>query len=129
MTNGVIAAEEGKSADTEVVVVRGERFDRGYLSPHFITSAKSLITLPGQISRKKEPLPIIAGDVEGDDRATLVMNELNGTSTPAPPTVERREAIETTPFALTSFSAGKSHSALFFITPGASRGGPSPSSA
>src|SRR6201997_3500303 len=86
-TNGVITIEGGKTADTEVQVVQGMQFDRGYLSPHFVTnqeavtveldnpyiliyeekisSAKSLIPLLETISRKKEPLLIIAEDVEG----------------------------------------------------------------
>src|ERR1700681_2888526 len=99
-SNGVITVEEGKTADTEVVVVQGMQFDRGYLSPHFvtnqesvvaelenpyiliyeekITSAKSLIPLLETISKKKEPLIIIAEDVEGDALATLVLNKLKG---------------------------------------------------
>src|SRR5262249_56153949 len=97
-TNGVITVEEGKTADTEVVVVQGMQFDRGYLSPHFVTnqesvtvefdnpyiliyeekisSAKNLIPLLETISKKKEPLLIIAEDVEGDALATLVVNNL-----------------------------------------------------
>src|SRR5207249_5807957 len=84
-TNGVITIEEGKTADTEVVVVQGMQFDRGFLSPHFvtnqdqviaelenpyiliyeekITSAKALIPLLETISKKKEPLLIIAEDI------------------------------------------------------------------
>jgi chaperonin GroEL len=96
-TNGVITIEEGKTADTEVVVVQGMQFDRGYLSPHFatnqeaviaelenpyilifeekISSAKALIPLLETIAKKKEPLLIIAEDVEGDALATLVLNK------------------------------------------------------
>src|SRR5437588_11189948 len=96
--NGVITIEEGKTADTEVVVVQGMQFDRGYLSPHFVTnqdqvivelenpyiliyeekisSAKSLLPLLEQISQKKVPLLIIAEDVEGEALATLALNKL-----------------------------------------------------
>ncbi|HEY2028276.1 MAG TPA: TCP-1/cpn60 chaperonin family protein, partial [Myxococcales bacterium] len=87
-TNGVITIEEGKTADTQVVVVQGMQFDRGYLSPHFVTnpdamtaelekpyiliyedkisSAKVLIPLLEWVSKKKEPLLIIAEDIEGE---------------------------------------------------------------
>src|SRR5256886_1228856 len=83
-SNGVITVEEGKTADTEVVVVQGMQFDRGYLSPHFVTNqdqvlvemenpyiliyeekisnARNLIPLLETISKKKEPLLIIAED-------------------------------------------------------------------
>src|SRR5713226_7864341 len=86
-SNGVITVEEGKSADTEVVVVQGMQFDRGYLSPHFVTNqeemlvefenpyiliyeekisnVKSLVPLLEWILKKNEPLLIIAEDVEG----------------------------------------------------------------
>src|SRR6202163_2700197 len=99
-SNGVITVEEGKTADTEVVVVQGMQFDRGFLSPHFvtnqdtvtvelenpyiliyeekITAAKDLIPLLETISKKKEPLLIIAEDLEGDALATLVVNKLKG---------------------------------------------------
>jgi chaperonin GroEL len=118
-TNGVITVEEGKTADTEVVVVQGMQFDRGYLSPHFVTnqenltveienpyiliyeekisSAKSLIPLLETISRKKEPLLIIAEDVEGDALATLVLNKLKGVlqvcAVKAPGYGDRRKAM------------------------------------
>src|SRR3954447_15568119 len=99
-TNGVITVEEGKTADTEVVVVQGMQFDRGYLSPHFVTnpdsmtaelekpyilifedkisSAKTLIPMLEWVSKKKEPLLIIAEDIEGEALATLVLNKLKG---------------------------------------------------
>src|SRR5438445_1302310 len=99
-TNGVITIEEGKTAETEVVVVQGMQFDRGYLSPHFVTNqesvttelenpyiliyedkisnAKSLIPLLEYISKRKEPLLIIAEDLEGEALATLVLNKLTG---------------------------------------------------
>jgi chaperonin GroEL len=118
-TNGVITVEEGKTAETEVVVVQGMQFDRGYLSPHFatnqetltvelenpyiliyeekISSAKSLIPLLETISRKKEPLLLIAEDVEGDALATLVLNKLKGVlqvcAVKAPGYGDRRKAM------------------------------------
>src|SRR5438094_2165338 len=118
-TNGVITVEEGKTAETEVIVVQGMQFDRGYLSPHFatnqetlvcelenpyiliyeekITSAKSLIPLLETISKKKEPLLIIAEDIEGDALATLVLNKLKGIlqvcAVKAPGYGDRRKAM------------------------------------
>src|SRR5437773_5719658 len=118
-TNGVITVEEGKTADTEVVVVQGMQFDRGYLSPHFvtnqetvtvelenpyilifeekITSAKNLIPLLETISREKKPLVIIAEDIEGDALATLVLNKLRGVlqvcAVKAPGYGDRRKAM------------------------------------
>src|SRR5437899_7034548 len=117
--NGVITIEEGKTADTEVVVVQGMQFDRGYLSPHFVTnqdtvtaeldnpyiliyeekisSAKNLIPLLETISSKKVPLLIIAEDVEGDALATLVLNKLKGIlqvcAVKAPGYGDRRKAM------------------------------------
>jgi chaperonin GroEL len=117
--DGVITIEEGKTAETEVVVVQGMQFDRGYLSPHFVTnqetvvceldnpyiliyeekisSAKNLIPLLETISRKKEPLLIIAEDVEGDALATLVLNKLKGIlqvcAVKAPGYGDRRKAM------------------------------------
>ncbi|MFZ9791511.1 MAG: chaperonin GroEL, partial [Gemmataceae bacterium] len=118
-TNGVITIEEGKTADTEVVVVQGMQFDRGYLSPHFVTnhdtmtcelenpyiliyeekisSAKALIPLLETISKKKEPLLIIAEDIEGEALATLVLNKLKGvlnvSAVKAPGYGDRRKAM------------------------------------
>src|SRR6266849_3788113 len=118
-TNGVITIEEGKTAETEVVVVQGMQFDRGFLSPHFvtnqdtvtvelenpyiliyeekITSAKDLIPLLETISKKKEPLLIIAEDLEGDALATLVVNKLKGilqvAAVKAPGYGDRRKAM------------------------------------
>src|SRR5436305_75494 len=118
-SNGVITVEEGKTADTEVVVVQGMQFDRGFLSPHFvtnqdtviaelenpfiliyeekITSAKNLIPLLETISKRKEPLLIIAEDVEGDALATLVVNKLKGIlqvcAVKAPGYGDRRKAM------------------------------------
>src|SRR5437660_1070883 len=118
-TNGVITVEEGKANETEVVVVQGMQFDRGYLSPHFVTnqeqmicelenpyiliyeekisSAKNLIPLLETISKKKEPLLIIAEDIEGDALATLVVNKLKGIlqvcAVKAPGYGDRRKAM------------------------------------
>src|SRR5437763_9214807 len=118
-SNGVITVEEGKTADTEVVVVQGMQFDRGFLSPHFvtnqetvtaelenpyiliyeekITAAKDLIPLLETISKKKEPLLIIAEDIEGDALATLVVNKLKGilqvAAVKAPGYGDRRKAM------------------------------------
>ena len=105
-SSGVITIEEGKTAETEVVVVQGMQFDRGFLSPHFVTNqdsvtvefenpyilifeekiaaAKNLIPLLETISKKKEPLLIIAEDIEGDALATLVVNKLKGILQVAP---------------------------------------------
>src|SRR4029079_5273447 len=117
--NGVITVEEGKTDETEVVVVQGMQFDRGYLSPHFatnqetlicelenpyilifeekVTSAKNLIPLLETISKKKEPLLIIAEDIEGDALATLVLNKLKGIlqvcAVKAPGYGDRRKAM------------------------------------
>src|SRR5271154_2360115 len=118
-SNGVITVEEGKTADTEVVVVQGMQFDRGFLSPHFVTnqenmtvelenpyilifeekisSAKNLIPLLETISKKKEPLLIIAEDIEGDALATLVLNKIKGIlqvcAVKAPGYGDRRKAM------------------------------------
>src|SRR5947209_18797990 len=118
-SNGVITVEESKTADTEVVVVQGMQFDRGFLSPHFVTnqetvtaelenpyiliyeekisSAKDLIPLLETISNKKEPLLIIAEDVEGDALATLVLNKIKGIlrvcAVKAPGYGDRRKAM------------------------------------
>ncbi len=98
--DGVITIEEGKSAETTVEVVEGMQFDRGFLSPHFVTnpdkmvveldnayvliheekisSNKNLIPLLEAISKANKPLLIIAEDVEGEALATLVVNKLRG---------------------------------------------------
>jgi chaperonin GroEL len=98
--DGVITVEEGKSLETYVDVVEGMQFDRGYLSPNFITNpddmtvelekafvlvyedkisaATKLIPLLEKIQKAKRPLLIIAEDVEGEALATLVVNKLRG---------------------------------------------------
>ncbi len=99
--DGVITVEEGKTIDTELEVVEGMQFDRGYLSPYFVTdpesmecvvenalilihekkisSMKDLIPLLEQVSGAGRPLLIIAEDVDGEALATLVVNKLRGT--------------------------------------------------
>jgi chaperonin GroEL len=118
-TNGVITIEEGKAAETEVKVVQGMQFDRGYLSPHFvnnqeevtcefenpyiliyeekISNAKSLVPLLEWASKQKDPLLIIAEDVEGEALATLVLNKLKSVlrvcAVKAPGYGDRRKAM------------------------------------
>jgi len=98
---GVITVEEAKSADTTLDVVEGMQFDRGYLSPYFVTdpermeasledvyilisekkisNMKDLLPVLEAIARQQKPLLIIAEDVEGEALATLVVNKLRGT--------------------------------------------------
>ncbi len=117
--DGVITIEEGKQAETTVEVVEGMQFDRGYLSPHFVTnqdeqtvefekplvliheekisSAKSLVPLLEAVSRASKPLLIIAEDVEGEALATLVVNKMRGIlnvcAVKAPGYGDRRKAM------------------------------------
>src|SRR5436309_1296729 len=99
--DGVITVEESKSAETVLDVVEGMQFDRGYLSPYFITDAermecvledayvlihekkiivmKDMLPLLEQVARASKPLLIIAEEVEGEALATLVVNKLRGT--------------------------------------------------
>lgn len=117
--DGVITVEEGRQAETYVEFVEGMQFDRGYLSPHFVTnqeeqscelencyilvheeklsSAKPLIPLLEAVSRSGKPLLIIAEDVEGEALATLVVNKLRGIlsccAVKAPGYGERRKAM------------------------------------
>src|SRR5688500_10782468 len=98
--DGVITVEEGRGAETTVEIVEGMQFDRGFISPHFVTnqdevtvefddayllifeekisSNKKLIPLLESISKANKPLLIIAEDVEGEALATLVVNKLRG---------------------------------------------------
>jgi chaperonin GroEL len=98
--DGVITVEEGKSLETEVELVEGMQFDKGYLSPHFVTnaatmetvleqpyilifekkisSAKDLLPLLGKIAEAGASLLIIAEDVDSEALATLVVNKLRG---------------------------------------------------
>ena len=117
--DGVITVEEGKQAETFVNVVEGMQFDRGYLSPHFVTdadaqlcelenpsilvfeekisSAKMLVPLLEAISKGGKPLLIIAEDVDGEALATLVVNKLRGivqaVAVKAPGYGDRRKAM------------------------------------
>src|SRR5438876_679428 len=97
---GVITVEENKSLDTEVDIVEGMKFDRGYLSPYFITNAEkmtaeledvfvllhekklsglqSMLPVLEAVVQSGRPLLIIAQDVEGEALATLVVNRLRG---------------------------------------------------
>jgi chaperonin GroEL len=99
-TNGVITVEEGTSRETELEVVEGMQFDRGYISPHFITSREKmqvemqdayilisekklsslneLLPLLEKVVQAAKPLLIIADDVEGEVMAALVVNKLRG---------------------------------------------------
>jgi len=98
---GVITVEEAKSAETSLDVVEGMQFDRGYLSPYFVTDTermqaslddayillsekkisnmKDLLPVLEAIARQQKPLLIIAEDIEGEALATLVVNRLRGT--------------------------------------------------
>jgi chaperonin GroEL len=98
--DGVITVEEGQSLDTEVELVEGMQFDKGYLSPHFVTnpatmeceltdayvlihekkisSAKDMIPILGKIADSGKALLIISEDLEGEALATLVVNKLRG---------------------------------------------------
>ena len=99
--DGVITVEEGRGAETFVEVVEGMQFDRGFLSPHFVTNQddvsvelndcyvliyedkisnnKALIPLLEEVSKSKKPLLIIAEDIEGEALATLVVNTVSYT--------------------------------------------------
>ena len=117
--DGVITVEEGKGLETYVDVVEGMQFDRGYISPNFITnpddmtveldkafvlifedkisSATKLIPLLEKIQKGKKPLLIIAEDIEGEALATLVVNKLRGilnvAAVKAPGYGDRRKAM------------------------------------
>jgi chaperonin GroEL len=99
--DGTITVEEAKSTDTSLEVVEGMQFDRGYLSPYFVTdqetmevaledayilihekkisNLKDLLPLLEKVSKASKPLLIIAEDVEGEALATLVVNKIRGT--------------------------------------------------
>jgi chaperonin GroEL len=117
--DGVITVEESRTMDTSLEVVEGMQFDRGYLSPYFvtdpermeavlenplilinekkITSMKDLLPLLEQVAKMGKPMLIIAEDVEGEALATLVVNKLRGTlniaAVKAPGFGDRRKAM------------------------------------
>src|SRR3954467_5078158 len=117
--DGVITVEEGKSLETRVELVEGMQFDKGYLSPHFITdpqtmeavledayilihekkisNARDLVPVLSKAAEQGKPMLIIAEEVEGEALATLVVNKLRGTlrvcSVKAPGFGDRRKAM------------------------------------
>src|SRR5438105_2591168 len=117
--DGVITVEESKSADTVLDVVEGMQFDRGYLSPYFVSDPermecvledpyilihekkisvmKDMLPLLEQVARASKPLLIIAEEVEGEALATMVVNKLRGTlsgcAVKAPGFGDRRKAM------------------------------------
>ncbi len=117
--DGVITVEEAKSMETQLEVVEGMQFDRGYLSPYFVTDAermevvfedpfilifekkissiKDLLPLLEKVAQRGKPLLIVAEEVEGEALATLVVNRLRGTlsaaAVKAPGYGDRRKAM------------------------------------
>ncbi len=117
--DGVITVEEGKSLETSIELVEGMQFDKGYLSPHFITdantseavlddayilihekkisSARDLVPVLSKAAEAGKPVLIIAEDLEGEALATLVVNKLRGTlkvaAVKAPGFGDRRKAM------------------------------------
>jgi chaperonin GroEL len=117
--DGVITVEEAKSIETSLEIVEGMQFDRGYLSPYFVTDAermecvlenalvlihekkisgmKDLLPLLEQVAKLGQPLLIVAEDIEGEALATLVVNKLRGTlsaaAVKAPGYGDRRKAM------------------------------------
>src|SRR5262245_38015121 len=117
--DGVITVEEGKSLETTVVLVAAMRFDKGYISPHFvnklenmecvldnpyilihekkITSVKDFLPLLEQVAKAGKPLLVISEDIEGEALATLVLNKLRGIiqccAVKAPGFGDRRKAM------------------------------------
>jgi chaperonin GroEL len=128
--DGVITVEESKSAETVLDVVEGMQFDRGYLSPYFVTDAermevvledalvlihekkisvmKDMLPLLEQVARVGKPFLIIAEDIEGEALATLVVNKLRGTlkvcGVKAPGFGDRRKEMLTD---ISTLTAGK----------------------
>ncbi|MEE9291660.1 MAG: chaperonin GroEL [Acidobacteriota bacterium] len=117
--DGVITVEEAKGLDTSLEIVEGMQFDRGYLSPYFVTDAermecvqenpyllihekkisnmRDLLPLLEQVAKSGRPLVIVAEDIEGEALATLVVNKLRGTlqvcAVKAPGFGDRRKAM------------------------------------
>ena len=117
--DGVITVEEGQSLDTDVELVEGMQFDKGYLSPHFVTdtaemianledcyvlihekkisTAKDLLPILGKVAESGKALLIVAEDVDAEALATLVVNRLRGTikacAVKAPGFGDRRKAM------------------------------------
>jgi len=117
--DGVITVEEGKGAETTIKLVEGMQFDRGFLSPHFVTdpdamecvlerpfifiyeekisSAQKLVPLLEAVAKAKRPLLVIAEEVDGEALATLVVNNMRGTlkacAVKAPGYGDRRKAM------------------------------------
>ncbi len=117
--DGVITVEEGKSLDTTIELVEGMQFDKGYLSPHFVTNpqtmtaelddcyvlihekkisnARDMVPVLSKAAEQGKPMLIIAEDVEGEALATLVVNKLRGTlkvcAVKAPGFGDRRKAM------------------------------------
>lgn len=116
---GVITVEEAKGLETELEIVEGMQFDRGYLSPYFVTNAdkmlvaledafilvyekkisgmKDMLPILEQVAKTNRPLLIIAEDIEGEALATLVVNKIRGTlhvaAVKAPGFGDRRKAM------------------------------------
>ena len=117
--DGVITIEEGKTLDTAVELVEGMQFDKGYLSPHFVTNpetmtaeldrpfvlihekkistVKDIVPLLEKVAQAGRPMLIVAEDIEGEALATLVVNKLRGTlncvAVKAPGFGDRRKAM------------------------------------
>ncbi|MEE9404494.1 MAG: chaperonin GroEL [Algisphaera sp.] len=117
--DGVITVEEGKSLDTNVELVEGMQFDKGYLSPHFVTdparmeavledayvlihekkisNAKDLLPILGKVAESGKPCLIVAEDIDGEALSTLVVNKLRGVlniaAVKAPGFGDRRKAM------------------------------------
>ena len=112
--DGVIQVEEARTLETSLDIVEGMQFDRGYLSPYFVTdpermetvledclilvhekkisNMKDLLPVLEKVAQSGKPLLIVAEDIEGEALATLVVNKLRGTLQ-APPPSRRRASV------------------------------------